>query len=57
MYVLQLPAEMFFTPIKSEMNSSYERNGFAPNIYSKNLVSDITMGIDKTLEEANDELK
>ncbi len=36
---------------------SYEGIGLAPDIYCKNLLSEITAGIDKTLQKAIDELK
>lgn len=50
----------FYTlvPQKTELPDgvSYEGIGIAPDIYSKNLLSDITMGIDKTLQTAIDKL-
>jgi len=46
-------------PQKVEMfdGKSYEGIGLAPDTYSKNTLSDITAGIDKTLKTAIDELK
>jgi len=46
-------------PQKVELfdGTSYEGIGLAPDIYSKNLLSEITNGNDKTLQKAIDELK
>lgn len=46
-------------PQKTELSDgkSYEGIGIAPDIYSKNLLSEITIGIDKTLQTAIDNLK
>jgi C-terminal processing protease CtpA/Prc len=45
-------------PQKVELfdGNSYEGIGLAPDIYSKNLLSEITAGIDETLQKAIDEL-
>ncbi|MDN3724122.1 S41 family peptidase [Aequorivita sp. SDUM287046] len=44
---------------KTEMfdGNSYEGIGLEPDIYSKNILSDVTAGIDKTLQTAIDSLK
>jgi carboxyl-terminal processing protease len=46
-------------PQKTELpdGKSYEGIGIAPDIYSKNLLTEITAGIDKTLQTAIDDLK
>jgi carboxyl-terminal processing protease len=46
-------------PQKVELfdGKSYEGTGLAPDIYSKNLISEITKGIDETLQTAIDKLK
>jgi carboxyl-terminal processing protease len=46
-------------PQKTELfdGKSYEGIGIAPDIYSKNLLTEITAGIDKTLQAAIDDLK
>ena len=46
-------------PQKVEMfdGQSFEGIGLAPDVYIKNLTSEVNQGVDKTLQDAIDELK